>query len=111
MKRLHALLFACALAIGGALVTSAQTGASITYTETTTAPGATIQTPTGATAAPATTTIAQKTITFDGPNAAAFSALCQASTAPAHLTGAQLAVQYTPAELAAALAAALPTTK
>lgn len=112
MKRIHALVFTCVLAIAGAFTAGAQTaGTQITYTETTTTPGATVQTPFGPKQVDQTSSTVQKTIAFDGANAAAFSALCQNAPVPVapaltHLTATQLAAQYTPAELSAALSAA-----
>lgn len=110
MKRFRTIVFATILAITGTLATHAQsTSTQIHYSETTTIPGGTIQTPFGPKEAPASSSSVEKTITLDEANRSAFAALCQnvPAPAPSHLAAAELAKEYTPAELTAALTAAL----
>lgn len=100
---IYALMLVLALT-GAAL---AQATHSVTYTETTVTPGTTVRTPFGDTTSGDTSTTVKKTIVFDDANAAALQALCAASSPSSHLTTAQLSLQYTPAELSAALSASL----
>lgn len=78
----------------------------ITFTETTVTPGGVVHTPFGDKTADPTTETVQKTISIDAANLALLSGSCSGATT-SHLTSVQLAAQYTPAELTAALTSAL----